>query len=47
MLDVKTIYNKLDILPNNVKNLIFSKIMGKVIPFSDKSKFRIERTIHF
>ncbi len=42
MLDVKTIYNKLDILPNNVKNLIFSKIMGKVIPFSDKSKFRIE-----
>jgi len=42
MLDVKTIYDKLGILPERVQNKIFSRVMGKVIPFSDKSKFKIE-----
>ena len=43
MLDIKTVYNKLSILPERVKNKAFSKVMGMVIPFSAKSKFDIEK----
>ena len=42
MLDVKTIYDKLGVLPERYQNMIFSKVMGKVIPFSDKSRFKIK-----
>jgi len=43
MLDIKTVYDKMSILPEKVKNKAFSKIMGLVIPFSAKSKFDIEK----
>jgi len=43
MLDIKTVYDKLSILPESLQNKAFSVIMGKVIPFSAKSKFSIEK----
>jgi len=43
MLDIKTVYDKLSILPENLQNKAFSLIMGRVIPFSAKSKFSIEK----
>lgn len=43
MLDIKTVYDKLAILPESMQNKAFSKIMGVVIPFSAKSKFNIEK----
>lgn len=43
MLDIKTVYDKMSILPERLKNKAFSKVMGIVIPFSAKSKFDIEK----
>jgi len=43
MLEIKTVYDKLSILPESLQNKAFSKIMGLVIPFSAKSKFNVEK----